>query len=293
METARVGIIGGTGLYDIEGLSTRKKILPDTPWGKPSDEISLVEYKTKSGDVLSLAFLARHGRGHYILPSQIPQKANLATFKILGVEYIIAFSAVGSLRKEIKPTHFVLPNQIIDRTRNREDTFYGDGIVVHINFGHPFSQELSSLLEEPIHELGITLHKEKTLIAMEGPAFSTQAESKIYRSWGGDIINMSALPEAKLARELEISYQMVCMSTDYDSWRETSATVTAEEIMQVVGKNSELGNKILKQSLERLAVLSKNDSPLKGNIKNSIITSPDKRPQKTREKLNLLMPGYF
>ena len=293
METARVGIIGGTGLYDIEDLSIEKKILPDTPWGKPSDEISLAKYQVKNGDVLSLAFLPRHGKGHYILPSQIPQKANLAALKMLGTEYIVAFSAVGSLRKEIKPTHFVLPDQIIDRTQRREDTFYGNGIVVHINFGDPFSQELSSILEESIHELKIPLHKEKTLVSIEGPAFSTRAESKMYRCWGGDIINMSALPEAKLARELEISYQMVCMSTDYDSWRRSSASVTAGEIMRVVSRNSLLGNKVFKQSLERLAAISKNDSPLKGSIKNSVITSPNERPQETREELNLLMPGYF
>ena len=272
---------------------SRRKILPETPWGKPSDEISLAQYQAKDGSSLCLAFIPRHGKGHSILPGEIPQKANLAALKMLGVEYIIAFSAVGSLREEIKPTHFILPTQIIDRTRYREDTFYGEGIVVHISFGQPFSQELSSLLEESIKRIQVTLHKKKTLVAIEGPAFSTQAESQMYRSWGGDIINMSVLPEAKLARELEISYQMVCLSTDYDSWRETSAAVNAEEIMRVVRENSEQGKQVLRASLDRLTQLAKKDSPLKGSIKNSIITATEKRPAPGKKKLNLLLPGYF
>ena len=212
---------------------------------------------------------------------------------MLGVEYIIAFSAVGSLRAEIKPTHFILPDQIIDRTRHREDTFYGEGIVVHISFGQPFSQELSSLLEESIKEARITLHKKKTLVAIEGPSFSTRAESKLYRSWGGDIINMSVLPEAKLARELEISYQMVCLATDHDSWREKTAAVNAEEIMQIVRENSGAGKQVLRASLERLSQLAQKDSPLKGSIKNSIITLSEERPARSKKRLNLLMPGYF
>ena len=293
MEKARVGVIGGTGLYELLGVDVKKKILIDTPWGKPSDEITLGEYKNSKNESLSLAFLPRHGEGHFILPSEIPQRANMAALKMLGVEYIIAFSAVGSLKEEIKPTHFILPNQIIDRTRCREDSFYGNGIVVHLSFGKPFSQDLCALLEKNIDRLNIHLHKNETLICMEGPIFSTCAESKLYKSWGAGIINMSVIPEAKLARELEISYQMVCMATDYDSWRESSEPVTTEEIMKVIGANLEVANQILAGSLEELTVLAQKDSSLKGMVKHSIITSPHKRPTKKIQQLNQVLPGYF
>ena len=290
---ARVGIIGGTGLYELEGVLATKTVYSETPWGKPSDEIHIGSYTSPEGDELSLAFLPRHGKGHFILPGKIPQKANIAALKMLGIEYILAFSAVGSLKEEIKPTHFVLPDQIIDRTKHRDDTYYGNGVVVHVSFGEPFSKEIASLVEDSIFELDITLHKNETLICMEGPAFSTRAESKLYKAWGAGIINMSVLPEAKLARELEISYQMICMSTDYDSWREEASAVTTEEIMKVVRQNSESANKILSASLNRLARLAQTDSPLKGMVKNSIITAPDKRPASTQEKLSQVLPGYF
>ena len=293
MARARVAVIGGTGLYALEGLTVKDSVFPDTPWGKPSDSITLGEYKSPKGESLQLAFLPRHGKGHFIPPTEIPQKANISALKMLGVEYIVAFSAVGSLKEEIKPTHFVLPDQIIDRTRFREDSFYGEGVVVHLSFGEPFSKELRNLLEKNIKELNIPLHPNETIVCMEGPVFSTRAESKLYRSWGAGIINMSVIPEAKLARELEISYQMVCMSTDYDSWRESSEPVTAQEIMRVIGENSRSANQILTKCLEPLAELSRKDSPLKGLVKSSTITTPEERRASTIKKLNQVLPDYF
>ena len=293
MQQARVGVIGGTGLYELEGVDIQKSISIDTPWGKPSDDITLGSYKNSKNESLSLAFLPRHGKGHFILPSEIPQKANMAALKMLGVEYIVAFSAVGSLKEEIKPTHFILPNQIIDRTRHRENSFYGGGIVVHVSFGEPFSQSLMNLLEKNIKKCDVVLHKNETLICMEGPAFSTRAESKLYKSWGAGIINMSVMPEAKLARELEMSYQMICMATDYDSWRESSEPVNAQEIMTVIDSNSAIANKIVSSSLEDLTSLSQNNSNLKGMVKHSIITDPKKRPKKITKRLNQILPGYF
>ncbi len=293
MDRSRVGIIGGTGLYELEGVNIKKSVFPDTPWGKPSDKITLGEYKNLRNESLSLAFLPRHGKGHFILPSDIPQKANMAALKMLGVEYIVAFSAVGSLKEEIKPTHFILPNQIIDRTKHRKDTFYGEGIVAHLSFGEPFSQDLMSLLERTIKKLNVVLHKNETLVCMEGPTFSTRAESTLYKSWGAGIINMSVIPEAKLARELEISYQMVCMATDYDSWQESSEPVSTQEIMKVIDINSTTANNVLNASLEELASLSQKNSDFKGMVKQSIITAPDKRPRKTVERLNQVLPSYF
>jgi len=289
-DEVKLAIIGGTGLYDVPGMNVLKKVQPVTPWGKPSDEIVISEYD-ENGNNLRVAFLPRHGQGHFIVPGEIPQKANMAALKMLGVDHIIAFSAVGSLKEEIAPTDFIIPDQIIDRTRHRSDTFYGDGIVVHVSFGDPFSADLAQVCGEALEKVGVNYHKNETLICMEGPAFSTRAESKLYKSWGAGIINMSVLPEAKLARELEICYQMICMSTDYDSWREESAAVDAEEIMQVVKTNSEVANKVVAELIPAFAQPRKND--LLGTVKFSTMTAPDKRPAVTREKLNQVLPGYF
>lgn len=285
-------IIGGTGLYAIEGLELMEEYFPQTAWGRPSDVINIVRYQ-KEGQEIHLAFLPRHGRGHFLLPTEIPQRANMAALKQLGVERIIAFSSVGSLREEIAPTHFVLPTQIIDRTRNRgvEETFFGDGIVVHVSFGDPFCPSLNDLLSKHLKKIAVPLHSKATLVAMEGPAFSTRAESHMYRSWGGDIINMSVLPEAKLARELEISYQMVAMSTDYDSWRESEVPVTTEEVLKTVKTNGKNAEKLIHSLLPDL--LTHYTSPLKGSIKNAIMTSQEKRPPQIAKELNLLLPNYF
>lgn len=289
---ADVGVIGGTGVYGLEELELIETVHIKTPWGYPSDEINICRY-TDSGKELKIAFLPRHGRGHFIPPSKIPQKANMAAMKILGVDEIVAFSAVGSLRTQIEPGHFVLPDQIIDRTRQRDATYFNESIVAHVSFGDPFSKEHADLLNEAGNNLGLTMHKDKTLICMEGPQFSTRAESKLYRSWGADIINMSVLPEAKLARELEICYQMVCMSTDYDSWREEDTAVDTDNIMKVVKKNSSNAQELLRAMLPLWLKKYPISSNIKSSMQFSIITSKEKRNEQEVEKLKIILPKYF
>jgi len=288
MKKANLAIIGGTGLYDIQGFKLVETIFPDTAWGKTSDEITICEW-----DGFRVAFLPRHGKGHWISPTNIPQKANMAALKMIGVEEIVAFSSVGSLKEEIAPGDFVLPAQIIDRTRHRDDTYYNEGIVVHVSFGDPFDASLAELLSGVIEKEGIKLHRNETLICMEGPSFSTRAESKLYRSWGAGIINMTVLPEAKLARELEMSYQMVCMSTDYDSWRESEEAVTADEIMKTVVKNTTSAKKIIQDAMPLFIARGQKSSAYKGSVKFGIMTSPEKRPREIKNKLNSLLPDYF
>jgi 5'-methylthioadenosine phosphorylase len=287
MSDVQIGVIGGSGLYDLDGLNIIEEVTPETPWGKPSDAILVGEYAGKK-----LAFLPRHGRGHFLAPHEVPVRANIAALKMLGVEEIVAFSAVGSLREEIPPRDFILPNQIIDRTKGvRPVTFFENGIVAHATFGDPFSHDLADLIAAQKDALGgITLHRNKTLVCMEGPAFSTRAESNMYRQLGADIINMSVLPEAKLARELEISYQMVCMSTDYDSWKVEEESVTADEIIKVLGDNAAAAKKLLAAVIPHLG---QKPNPLKGSMKFAIITAPDKRDPDVVAKLNKVLPGYF
>lgn len=285
---ANLAIIGGTGLYDIEGFKKIESWNPDTPWGKPSDEITIAQW-----DGFNVAFLPRHGKGHFIDPTSIPQKANIAALKMAGVEEIIAFSSVGSLKEEIAPGDFVLPSQVIDRTRHREDTFYNEGVVVHVSFGDPFDDELAEIIAPYITKEGIKLHKEETLICMEGPSFSTRAESRLYRSWGAGIINMTVLPESKFARELEMSYQMVCMSTDYDSWRESEEAVTVEEIIKTVNKNTTGAKKIIRDMMPEFKKRGEKISRFRGSVKFGIMTAKEKRPAAAVEKLNKVLPGYF
>lgn len=286
MKDVKIGVIGGSGLYSLDGMKILGEEFPETPWGKPSDRIVVGELANKK-----IAFLPRHGRGHFLNPSQVPSRANICALKMLGVEELIAFSAVGSLREEIPPRDFILPSQIIDRTKGiRPSTFYENGIVVHAGFGDPFSAHLADTIFKHRGELDITLHRDKTLICMEGPIFSTRAESKMYRQLGGDIINMSAVPEAKLAREAEIAYQMICMSTDYDSWREEEEAVTADVIFGHLTTNANNAKKLLAAVIPDLGAIP---NPLQGSIKFGIATAPDKRDPEIAKKLNQLLPGYF
>lgn len=268
----------------------------EQPWGFPSDKITIA--KLPSGT--KIAFLARHGRGHYLTPTEVPVRANIAALKHLGVEAILAFSAVGSLREEIPPCDFVLPDQLIDRTRGlRPSTFFGDGVVAHALFAEPFHKGIADLVYEQRHvlEFNSTLHRDKTAVCMEGPQFSTKAESHMYRSWGADIINMSALPEAKLAREAEIAYQMVCMSTDYDCWREEEeGAVTVETVMQNMVNNSTNAKTLLMAVLPHLDDAVRNNTlkpDLKGSMKFAGMTSQEKRNPETVKKLDYILPGYF
>ncbi len=285
-EPVKIGVIGGTGLYSLDGMEIKGEIFPDTPWGKPSDTVTIGKFKGKE-----IAFLPRHGKGHFLNPSEVPSRANIAALKSIGVEEIIAFSSVGSLREEIHPRDFVLPSQIIDRTKSRQATFFENGVVAHAPFADPFSIGLSQKIEKAAQAIGLKIHKDKTLVCMEGPLFSTRAESHMYRSFGADIINMTVLPEAKLAREAEILYQMVCMSTDYDCWKEDEAHVTLEMVLGNLSKNADTAKQLLAELIGLLG--SSDDNSLIGSTKYSIVTSPEKRDQNQVEKLKFLFPNYF
>jgi 5'-methylthioadenosine phosphorylase len=285
-EIVKLAFIGGSGLYELDGMEIVKEIFPDTPWGKPSDAIIVGRYAEKL-----IAFLPRHGKGHFISPSEIPNTANICALKNLGVEEIIAFSAVGSLREEIAPMDFVLPNQIIDRTKGiRESTYFSNGVVAHAPFGDPFSSKLAAKIKQVADKMDLKMHTSKTLICMEGPLFSTRAESIMYRQLGGDIINMSVLPEAKLAREAEIAYQMVCMSTDYDSWKEHEDAVTVEMVIGYLHKNTANAKKLISNLIP---VLNIDNHGLKGTTKFSILTSPEKRNPAQLKKLKVLLGEYL
>jgi 5'-methylthioadenosine phosphorylase len=286
-----------SGLYQLEGLKVLGEVKPLTPWGYPSDSIVISE----TAEGLKVAFLARHGRGHYLTPTEVPSRANIAALKHLGVEVILSFSAVGSLREEIAPRDFIVPSQIVDRTKGvRPFTFYENGCTAHSMFADPFDTSLASLILQVAKEAvpEVKFHADKTLVVMEGPQFSTRAESHMYRSWGCDLINMSALPEAKLAKEAEIAYQMICMSTDYDCWRVGEEAVNVAAVMATMGANSGAARKLL------LALLPATDKALKeaslhtlkelqGSMKFAIMTEPSKRNPETIEKLKYLHPTYF
>ncbi len=285
-KSVKIGVIGGTGLYSIDGMEILEEVYPDTPWGKPSDKITIGRFKGKE-----IAFLPRHGKGHFLNPSEVPARANIAALKALGVEEIIAFSSVGSLREEIAPRDFVIPSQIIDRTKSRPATFFENGMVAHAPFADPFSFGLAKKVEKAASSIELKIHTNKTLVCMEGPLFSTRAESHMYRSWGADIINMTVLPEAKLAREAEILYQMVCMSTDYDCWKEDEEHVTLEMVLQNLGQNAETAKRLLSALVDHLGV--SDDTSLVGSTKFSLVTSEEKRNPEQIQKLKYLFPTYF
>ncbi|KAJ3222644.1 hypothetical protein HK099_002049 [Clydaea vesicula] len=296
-ENIEIGIIGGSGLYHLDNLTIERKVNPETPWGFPSDEIIIA--RASSG--VKVAFLARHGKGHFLNPSEVPSKANIAALKFLGCKVILAFSAVGSLREEIAPTHFAIPNQIIDRTKGiRPSTYFESGLVAHTSFADPFDNNLIDLVYDLRNDFpNITFHKNKTLVCMEGPAFSTRAESNMYRSFGGDLINMSVVPEAKLAKEAEIAYCMVCMSTDYDAWRENSEGVNVEEVMKTMKTNSENARLLLATLIDKVH-FSLNDkegtvnlNSLVGSNRYSCVTDKSKRDPELVKKLDYILPGYF
>lgn len=286
MKKAKIGIIGGSGLYQIEGIRAIDEIMPKTPWGYPSDSITLAEI---NGSIA--AFLPRHGRGHFILPHEINYRANIAAMKMLGVEEILSFSAVGSLKEEIKPMDFVLPDQIIDRTKSRVSTFFGDGIAAHVSIAHPFCERLQEKIVPVANDMGITLHRGGTLICMEGPAFSTKAESNLYRSWDASIINMSTLPEAKLAREAEICYALICMSTDYDCWKEDEEHVSVEMVVNNLNRNADNAKALLKALIPHME--HERSCACKDAAKYAVITAKEKQDKKQAKKLKAVLPNYF
>ncbi|KAJ9283394.1 hypothetical protein DTO021C3_9034 [Paecilomyces variotii] len=303
-EPVRIAVIGGTGLRELPGFTQVATLDISTPWGKPSAPIIILHHKcsTDGKDVsIAIAFLSRHGLHHQITPHEMPARANIAALRSIGVRTIIAFSAVGSLQEHIKPRDFIVPDQIIDRTKGiRPFTFFEGGAVAHVPFGEPFDERVAKVVRACGHSLegeGVVLHDRGTLICMEGPQFSTRAESNLYRSWGGSIINMSALPEAKLAREAEIAYQMICMSTDYDCWYESTEDVTVEMVMGNMKANALNAKHFITAVLDELAKKEHTElvqaKHLAGSMKFAISTPPHHWSADAREKLTWLFPGYF
>ncbi|MBF2083796.1 S-methyl-5'-thioadenosine phosphorylase [Thermoleptolyngbya sp. C42_A2020_037] len=290
MTDVRIGIIGGSGLYKMEALKDVREVEVDTPFGKPSDALIV---GTLEGT--PVAFLARHGRNHTLLPSELPFRANIYAMKSLGVEYLISASAVGSLQAEAKPLDMVLPDQFIDRTKGRVSTFFGEGIVAHIAFGDPVCKNLAAVLGEAIASLDlpdVTLHQGGTYVCMEGPAFSTRAESNLYRSWGATVIGMTNLPEAKLAREAEIAYATLALVTDYDCWHPDHDSVTVDMVISNLTKNAVNAQRVIQETVRRLA---QNPPPSEAHhaLKYAILTPLDKAPTETKAKLELLLKKYL
>ena len=283
----KIGIIGGSGFYQIEGLTNIEMIEIETPFGKPSD--SLISGRL---DGQPIVFLPRHAVGHPLLPSDINVRANIYALKSLGVEWIISVSAVGSLRHEIEPRHFVIPDQLYDHTKNRISTFFGDGIAAHISLAHPFCEHLSEFLHKSATEVGVTVHNGGTYICMEGPAFSTQAESHVYRQLGFDIIGMTAAPEAKLAREAEICYAVLACSTDYDCWHPDHDNVTTEMVLDNLRSNVEISKQIVKNLVCKIPD-GERDCDCVNALQYSIATQSDKISLAKRHELKLLLDKYF
>jgi 5'-methylthioadenosine phosphorylase len=286
MPSAKIGVIGGTGLYDIVGLTDIEEVNIKTPFGQPSDAITIGKLEG-----VGIAFLPRHGKGHRIPPTEVPSRANIYALKTLGVERIIAICSAGSFKEEIKPGDLLIPDQLIDRTRSRVNSFFGQGIVAHIPFAEPFCPELSQILFEAAREAGASVHRGGTYLVMEGPAFSTRAESRLYRSWGADIIGMTALPEAKLAREAEICYAVIGCVTDYDSWHEANEPVTVDVILNTQHKNVDTAKRIIKLAVTRIP--EKRDCECATALKTAIVTDPAVMPAEQKEKLNLLIGKYL
>ncbi|MDZ8184091.1 MAG: S-methyl-5'-thioadenosine phosphorylase [Nostoc sp. ChiSLP02] len=290
MSQASIGIIGGSGLYKMDALKDVEEVQVETPFGSPSDALIL---GTLEGT--RVAFLARHGRNHTLLPSELPFRANIYAMKQLGVEYLISASAVGSLKAEAKPMDMVVPDQFIDRTKNRISTFFGEGIVAHIAFGDPICKNLAGVLADAIASLNlpeVTLHRGGTYVCMEGPAFSTKAESHLYRSWGATIIGMTNLPEAKLAREAEIAYATLALVTDYDCWHPDHDSVTVEMVIGNLLRNAVNAQKVIQETVRRLSE-NPPSSEAHSALKYAILTQLDKAPAMTKEKLGLLLQKYL
>ncbi len=286
MAEARVGIIGGSGLYEMEGMSEVREVVVDTPFGEPSDSIVVGVLEG-----VKVAFLPRHGKGHRISPTRLPVKANIYALKTLGVDWIVSVSAVGSLREELKPLDLVVPDQLIDRTRQRSSTFFEDGLVAHVGFADPFCPVLSGILHQVAQSSDAAAHRGGTYVVMEGPAFSTRAECDLYRSWGADIIGMTALPEAKLAREAEICYATLACVTDYDCWHEATGVVTVDMVVANLMKNVSTSKDVLSGVLPRMP--EERTCPCATALKDAIITSRDRVPGEIIEKMRPIVGKYL
>ena len=282
---AEIAVIGGSGLYDIEGLSNVERVEIDTPFGSPSDSIVVGELAG-----IRVAFLPRHGRGHRFNPTHIPVRANIYALKTLGVEKVISVSAVGSLKEEFAPLDLVIPSQLIDRTRLRENTFFDEHIVVHVGVADPFCADASQAIHRAAQAMDVNVHPGGTMVVMEGPAFSTKAESLMYRSWGADIIGMTALPEAKLAREAEMCYATMAWITDYDVWRANTEEVTVEAVVQNLLKNVATSKELLARVVP--AISGERSCSCGNSLRDAIITAPEHIPSELREKLAPIIGKY-
>lgn len=280
-----VGIIGGSGLYALEGVTEVETVRVDTPWGKPSDDPAV----GMLGDT-KLVFLPRHGKGHKLMPSEINYRANIFAMKMLGAEWIISVSAVGSMREDIAPGHIVIPSQFYDHTKSRASTFFGDGIAAHVSMADPVCPSLARALYEASLAAGATVHKDATYICIEGPHFSSRAESNIYRKWGVDVIGMTNMPEAKLAREAEICYSTLALSTDYDCWHEQHGDVTVDDVIETLMNNVALARKIIVNVLP--AINENKECTCPNSLENAIITSRDAITPEVKDRLGILIKRY-
>ena len=283
---AKIGVIGGSGLYDMKELKQVKEVEIDTPFGKPSDVII-----TGTLDDVGIAFLPRHGKGHRLTPSEVPYRANIYAMKSLGVEWLISVNAVGGLKFKMKPGNLVIPDQLIDCTRSRANTFFSDGIVTHIPFADPFCPVLSQILFKSAVRLGAEAHPKATCVVIEGPAFSTRAESKLYRSWDADIIGMTSSPEARLAREAEICYAGIAGVTDYDSWQDQAEPFSVDVILETLRKNVDIIQKIIKLAIAWLP--PERDCQCIRAMKSAIATEGKHIPAGQKKKLALLIGKYL
>lgn len=283
---AEIGIIGGSGLYNMAALTDREEVKVDTPWGSPSDAYVVGKLGGRS-----VAFLARHGRGHSITPSKLNFRANIYGLKKLGVEWVLSFSAVGSLQEHLEPLDFVIPDQFFDQTRGRISTFFDEGVVAHIGFADPVCSKLADVVEAACRTSGVKVHRGGTYCCMEGPAFSTRAESNLYRSWGFDVIGMTNLQEAKLAREAEMSYVTIAMVTDYDCWHPHHDAVTVEQVIDYLNQNAEHAQAVALEAV--MNVPNGEPSPYASALKNAIITDRKTISEESRKKYDLLIGKYL
>ena len=286
MPDPKIAFIGGSGLYNIDGMENRREVTVETPFGDPSDAVVVGEING-----VEAAFLPRHGRGHRFSPTEIPVKANIYALKSLGVERVVSVSAVGSLKEHIKPLDLVVPDQIIDRTRRRSDTFFGDGIVAHVGFADPFCNELRRIAFESASLEDVDCHDGGTYLVIEGPQFSTRAESAVYRSWGANVIGMTALPEAKLAREAELCYTTLAFVTDYDVWHDTEEEVTVEMVIQNLTHNVATAQGIIRRMLAEIP--DNRTCGCESALKNAVITSRESITKDAQNRLGILVNKYL
>ena len=283
---ARIGLVGGSGVYDLASIEDLREERLETPFGPPSDA-----YFTGRLQGVPVAFLSRHGRGHRLLPTEINYRANVCGFKMLGCDAILSASACGSLREELAPRHAVVPDQFIDRTRHRADTFFGDGLVAHVGFADPVCGSLAGVLEESGRSAGLTVHRGGVYVCMEGPQFSTRAESNLYRSWGADVIGMTNLTEARLAREAEICYASLAFVTDYDCWREATEDVSVEAILAILGENGAAARRALEEAVVR--VDPDRACGCRDAMRYGILTDLRAVPESTRARLRPIAGRYL